>query len=201
MAGQQAGKPLAPNDTGQRLDEHPLIEGHAAGQDENAPIHVEARHPEVFAEPAGVVVGRVERLASRMASPETVMTGVAGDMVGYEDTVTGLVPPHSLARFDDHPGDLVAQDNRRLPDPVPLHDVAAADAAGDHPDEQLPGADLRHGPVLDPNVAIAVVDGYLHRREGPVFPSPSCFSSRDSGIGKGDELRFLLLSSLRVPCP
>ena len=162
MTGLQARKPLAADHTGQRLDEHALVEGDAVGEDENPAVDVQGGDTQVLAESSRVVIGRVQRLAGRVAALEAVVACIAGNVMRNKDAVSGPVALDAIAFFDDHPGNLVPEDDGRLLDPVPLHDVAAADAAGHHLDEQFPRTDLRYGPLFDPHVMVVVVDGYFH---------------------------------------
>ena len=166
VAGLKPRKPLAADDTGQRLYKYTLLKTHGLGQDENASIDVQRGNAQVLAEPPGVVIGRVKRLAGRVAALEAVEACVTGDMMGYEHTVPDPVALDSGACLDDHPCDLVPEDDGRLLDPVPLHDVAAADAAGRHLDQQLPRTDPRNGSLFNADVMVVVVNGYLHGLSG-----------------------------------
>jgi hypothetical protein len=105
----------------------------------------------------------VERLAAGLLVVEAVAAGVAGDVVVRGDAVADVVLRHPLADLDDVAGDLVAQDDGRLLDPVPFHYIRAAYARGADAEQYLARAGRRLRPVLDADVGILVVDGCLHR--------------------------------------
>ena len=90
------------------------------------------------------------------------MAGIAGDMVGNEDPVTDLVTGDILTDRGDFAGDLMAQDQRRFLYPVPFHDIAPADPAGDDPDQDLSGSDRRYRPLLQPDIAVVIIHGNAH---------------------------------------
>ena len=184
----QPRKPLAAHDTGKGLDKYALIERDVVGEDEDTAVDIQGGDAQVLAEPPRVVIGRVQCLAGRVAPLETVMAGIAGDVMGDENAVAGPVALNTGALFDDDPADLMAEDDGGLLDPVPLHDVAAADAAGHHLDEQLPRCDPGNGPFFDPDVMVVVVDGYFHGFNGSLASLSTLFrgklhKARVSGFG------------------
>jgi hypothetical protein len=67
------------------------------------------------------------------------------------------------AGFDDHADWLMTQHDRRAALDVPVEQIAAADSAGAHLDEDLAWARPRPVQILDPNVTRGVVDGGFHR--------------------------------------
>jgi len=82
--------------------------------------------------------------------------------MSHDHVVAFLEPVHTGPGLNDSPGDFVAQDRGSFLDPVPLHDVAAADAAGLHLDQQLTGPDLRDRQLLHAHVVVVVVHGDTH---------------------------------------
>jgi len=129
-------------------------------------------NPQILGETAGVVVGAVEGFAGGMTALEAVPAGVAGYMVGDEDPVALAVGSDPGADRDDGPGYFVSQHQGGLPDPVPLHDVAAADPAGHYLDQHLTGADGRNGQLLDPDIIVAIIHGDAHGSFPIACPSP-----------------------------
>jgi hypothetical protein len=159
----QPREPLTAHNTGKGLDKYALIERDVVGQDEDTAVDIQGGNAQVLAESPRVVIGGVQCLAGRVAPLETVAAGIAGDVMGDENAVAGPVTLHTGTLLDDDPADLVAENDGGLLDPVPLHDVAAADAAGHHPDEQLPRCDPGNGPFFDADVTVVVVDGDSHQ--------------------------------------
>ena len=70
----------------------------------------------------------------------------------------------------------MAEDERCLFDSVPLHQIAAADAARPRPNQQLTRAYLRHRHLLKPHVAVIIINGHLHK-----VAVVSCLGFRVSG--------------------
>ena len=62
------------------------------------------------------------------------------------------------------PAQFVALDQGGPGEAVPLHDVAAADAAGLDLDQDLAGTGRWGGDLLDPDVPVVVPHGYSHYR-------------------------------------
>ena len=90
------------------------------------------------------------------------MTRVAGDMMGCGDVVALFITLHPISHSHNLAGDLMAQHQRCLVDAIPFHHIAAADAAGMHLYQQLAGADLGRGHLLQPHIIVVVVHCYAH---------------------------------------
>ena len=99
------------------------------------------------------------------------MQGVAGRLIVFP-AIFAVITRHMMADknpladpvlvrlgLNDLAGDLMAQNPGRLLDPVPFHHVGAANAAGPHPDQNLPRPDLGRGEFLQANIVIVVVFG------------------------------------------
>ena len=95
-------------------------------------------------------------------------------MVVHEDPVAESKAAHLLSCGHDGSGGFVAENERGLGPDVPVHHVPGADAAGAHPDQDLPGSDGRNRPLLDADI-VEIVD-----------------HGRGHGFGKG-ERHFLIL--------
>ena len=153
----EAGLPLRSHNARQRFDKYPFLVGHLIGQKKCAAIDVDRRHAEILCKTAWVEIGGVEGFAARVISRETVMAGVAGHMVGDEDPVPLFEAADVATCLGNIAGYFVSQYERCLFDPIPLHDVAAANATGEHLDKQLVGTDFRFWHLLQSEVAVVVV--------------------------------------------
>jgi len=152
--------PPAAQDAAQRLDEHARIVGHRIGQVERPPLHVDGGQADELGETARVEIRAFQRLTRRVITAQAKRAAVARHVMGDADAVAHAEAGHPLAYFRNDARHLMAQHARRAFDPVPLHDVASADAARARLDEKLArsGAGLRH--LLDPHVVVSVI----HRR-------------------------------------
>src|SRR3972149_2804651 len=86
----------------------------------------------------------------------------AGHMVRGKNSVADAEILDAIAHFDNFPGDLMAQHQRRLLDAVPFHQVAAADAACANTHEQLTGTDPGNWEFLKAKVPVVVVHRDAH---------------------------------------
>ncbi len=95
-----------------------------------------------------------------------------------DDPLAGFEPFHPGADCSDLARYFVAENNGGLDKTVPvLGQIRAAEATTQYPQQRLAGPGLRHGHVLNANVARPVIEGCLHCQ----FPRLSAFSSRRSG--------------------
>src|SRR3989304_9650545 len=94
---------------------------------------------------------------------QAIAACAAGHRVRGENPVADVKILDALAHFDNFPGDLVAQHQRRLLDAVPFHQVAAADAARAYAHEQLTGADPGNWEFLKAKVPVIVVHRDAHK--------------------------------------
>jgi hypothetical protein len=83
-------------------------------------------------------------------------------MMGGDNPVAFFEFLNSFSNSDDPPGYLVAENKRRLVDPVPFEDITAADPAGFDFHQKLTRTDIRHGLLFYPDIRIAVVYGHTH---------------------------------------
>ncbi len=65
-------------------------------------------------------------------------------MVSGENPIADLKRIDARAQFYDFGGNLMAQNQRRFLDAIPLHQVAAANPARPRTQKQLAGTDLRN---------------------------------------------------------
>ena len=157
LAGLQVRPFLAPQYAGQGLGKGRLVQRHAGRHRKDAAVDVNRRNPQVLSQAAGIKTRVVQRVANGVVSAQAVTAGVAGHVVGDHRPVALFEPVHALAHLGHHAGNLVPQNQGRPRDAVPLHHVAAAKAAGFHPQQQLAGADGRNRHLLQPHVQVVVV--------------------------------------------
>ena len=162
LAGLDVGPTLPAVDAGQRLGHRGLVEGNSVGYRNGAAVNVDGGKADVLAEAAGVVVGGAQGVAYGVAPAEAVAAGVAGYVVGHHQPVAFAELGHVPSYLSHCTGHLVAQHHRGALDAIPLHDVAAADAAGFNLEQQLAGADFGHRHLLDANVVVVVIHRYAH---------------------------------------
>jgi hypothetical protein len=82
--------------------------------------------------------------------------------MGSGDSLTHPILLHALSDGDNHPGDLVTQNERGFMPAIPFQQVSAADTAGFHPHQHLAGANVRHRHLLQPHILISVIHSYAH---------------------------------------
>ena len=162
LARLDVGPALPAVDAGQRLGHRGRIERHAVRDGERSAVNIDGWEAHVFAEAAGVVVGGAQGVADGVATVEAVAAGVAGNMVSDHQSVALPELRHPRSHLRHRSGDLVPQHHRRALDAIPLHNVAAADAAGLNPEQQLAGANFRYRHFLDANVVVVVIHRYAH---------------------------------------
>jgi len=89
---------------------------------------------------------------------KAVVAGIARHMVRYRHPLPCLEACNARACLDYRACYLMAEHDRGLLNPVPLHYVAAADAARFNLDERLARPDGWPWPILDPDIFIIIVD-------------------------------------------
>jgi hypothetical protein len=67
-----------------------------------------------------------------METIQAVLASVAGNMMGNKDPITNFVAIHPTAHLNNLSCNLMAEDTGSFFDPIPFHDIATADAAGQH---------------------------------------------------------------------
>src|SRR3989304_9058812 len=139
------------------------LETHMSRYLEYAPLDVNRRNPNVFAKPARVEIGGSQCVADALVAGETKPARKARHMVRNRPPVAFFELNNPRANLFDCPCYLVAENERGFFNPVPLHDVASADAARLDLNEQLEVFYLRHGAFLDPYVPIVVIYGSLQK--------------------------------------
>src|SRR5687768_4939722 len=111
-----------------------------------------------------------EHFAYRLMTGMTIPALPARHMMRGEDSVPHTEIFNTGADFDDVAGNLVPQDERRLFDAVPFHQIAAANAAGANAHQQLTGSDLRNAHLFKPHVLITVIHGHSHAAAARFLP-------------------------------
>ena len=165
------GAALTPVHACQRLGNRGLGQGNAIRNWNRAPIDIDGGEADVLAESAGIVVGGTQGVADGVAAAEAIAAGVAGYVMGDDEPVVLTELGDIAPDLHDRARDLVSQHQGSALDPVPLHDVAATDAAGVDPEQQLTGPDLRTRHLLDADVVVVVVHRYAHVG----LPAPVCW--------------------------
>jgi hypothetical protein len=65
-----------------------------------------------------------------MKTVQTVLAAITGDMVRNKDTITNLKTIYSSTDFNNLSCDLMTKHPGSLLNPIPLHDITAADTTG-----------------------------------------------------------------------
>ena len=144
------------HDAGQRLDQRRGLVADVVGQHQQIERGVQRRHQDELREAAGLDPRGLELGAQRLAPAGAVVAVAARHVVVHEHPRARLGQPG--ARLHHHARGLVAEHGGRLLRRVPVHEVAAADAAGAHRHQHLAWARTRDGPLLDPDLAAGEVD-------------------------------------------
>jgi hypothetical protein len=84
-------------------------------------------------------------------------------VVSGKNPMTFLPLPDVFTGFDDFTGQFVPQHQRSTFDTIPLHEVAAADAAGNNLYEDVVIAYVRNRLLFEADVAIVVIHADIHR--------------------------------------
>src|SRR6266705_4896353 len=155
-------EPLPADHAGERLHERGLVIRDFPREWEDAMLHVDRGHAYELRKPTRIEVRRAQGLADGLVAREAVSTQTARHMVRHEDAVADLDGVHAGADLDDLGGDLVAQDERRLRLPVPLHDIGAADARCLDAHEDLSGPNAGRGQLHDSHIVVRVVHRGAH---------------------------------------
>ena len=90
------------------------------------------------------------------------VAGHAGHLGRDEDAVAGIVPSDGITHFNDLGSDLMPLNERGPWQPVPLDNIASADAAGVNLDHHLLRARLWHGGILQPDIPVVVPHRDFH---------------------------------------
>jgi hypothetical protein len=122
---------------------------------------------------------------------QTIMAGIAGHMVRGGYPVSDPEFLHPLADRDDLSGDFMTQYERDPVGAVPLHDIAAANAAGMNLDQEFPGSDFRGGDLFKPDVPVTVIHGHTqgsspYSEPGPVQTRKGLILTEPGFAGKKD---------------
>jgi hypothetical protein len=97
-----------------------------------------------------------------MVTGKAVVAGIAGNVMIDGYTITLFVSSHRITNGGDDACYLVAQYQRSLINPVPLHHVAATDSTCLDPNKKLVGPYHGHLPRLHTHIPIVVIDSYTH---------------------------------------
>ena len=160
-------QPQAPHRAGQGLDHGAFEIGDLLRQDIDPVIHVNPGHPDIFTIAAGIIIAGMQGVAGRMIVFPAKFAVITRHMMADKDPLAHAV----LVRFglDDLAGDLMAENPGRLGQPVPFHDIGAADAAGADLDQDLPRPDLGDGKFLQADIVIVIIFGNQHMKESFLF--------------------------------
>jgi hypothetical protein len=102
-----------------------------------ASVHIDRWKPDIFCESTGIEICPPQSLAGRMMASQTIAAGIAGNVMGRDDPIPDAKIFHVGSGLNDFTGHFMAQYKRGSFDPVPFHDIAAADTARFHPHDQL----------------------------------------------------------------
>src|SRR3989337_1314102 len=91
------------------------------------------------------------------------MTGITWHVVGCRYPVADFVLSNTLTNRRNLTRNLMAKDKRRLMNPVPLHNITAADPTRHDPHKHFTGADLRNRHLFNPDVPVVIIHCYAHR--------------------------------------
>ena len=167
------------HDARQRLDERPFLVRHRVGKGEHAVRNAFFEEPDVLRKAARLNVLVPHLLASGLVAVEAGSTFHAREMMNHHDAVAGLAGADRFAHGDDISRDFMAGVDAAHPrdrrPAIPLHGIAAADAAGVNPHQDFGRADLRNGLFSHAYVVGSVVEAELHARgkRHPRLPSPA----------------------------
>ena len=100
-----------------------------SGMLQRAQLYVYFRHANVFGKSAGIEMGRPQQVADRLMSGQTVAALAAGHMMRGKNPIADFEVFDPLPHLGHFAGNLMTQNKRRLFDPIPLHQIAAANAA------------------------------------------------------------------------
>jgi hypothetical protein len=97
-----------------------------------------------------------------MMSAETVITSIAGDMMGGHNPVSHFELGNTRSHLDHLSRYLMPQHKRRLLQAIPFQNVTSADSAGFHSHQQLARPDARHRHFFYSDVVVTVIHSYAH---------------------------------------
>jgi hypothetical protein len=111
-------------------------------------------------------MGGAQHVAHGLVAGTAITTLAARNVMRNEDPVTDMKPGHTRPDFDHFTGDFVAQYERGFLDTVPLHEIAAAYAAGVNPHQQFFKTDFGNGHFGKAHVSIVMIHSYAHGARG-----------------------------------
>src|SRR4030043_1010349 len=141
LAGSELCQSLSPENAGQRLNEDPLLKRDLLGQYKCAPLHIDLGDTDIFRKTSRIKVSRPQGITNRVITIQAVVTGIAGDMVGNKDPISDLILIHPFSNFNTLSCNLMAKHPGRFLNPIPFHDIAATDTAGQNLNQQFTRAD------------------------------------------------------------
>jgi hypothetical protein len=147
---------LPAQDAGKRFYECCILVGNFIRQQEYTAVHINGWQPNILGKTAGVKVCLTQCITNGGMPSQAVMTRVAWDMMCRRYSVTLFVALHSIAHSRNLAAYFMTQYQRGPVQAVPLHHIAAADAAGLYTHQKLTGTDLRGRPFLYPHISVAV---------------------------------------------
>src|SRR3989338_3623988 len=98
-----------------------------------------------------------------MMTYKAIVAGVARNMMRDKNPVPFFEFLNALAYLDDLSAQLMPKNKRRLLDTIPLHHIAAANAAGNDLYEEFAVTYLRDRPLFKPNIVVIVIDCCSHK--------------------------------------
>jgi hypothetical protein len=147
---------LSPDNARERLDKCALIVGYVFRQKICPVLNEGFRYEDILGKPPWKPL--TDLGTDRVIAILTITAFLAGDLGRDEDPVTFAEPVNRLSGLDNFAADLVPLYQRRPGKPVPLDNVAPADAARMDLDEHLSGTGFRSGYLLQSYVFVVMPD-------------------------------------------
>ena len=97
---------------------------------------------------------------------QAVAALAAGNVVRGKNPIADFKIFDAGADLRDFPGNFMTQNERGFLDPIPFHQVAAADAAGARLDKKFAWTDFRHRNFFQAHVPVVVVHRDAHHEIG-----------------------------------
>jgi hypothetical protein len=137
-----------------------LIVGNLPGKQICSVFYEHLRDQDIFGETAGETFLNFRAL--RMVAVLAIRTFPAGHLRSDKYPVAWFVSAYTIADRHNLRADFMSLHERRSREPVPFHDIAAADAAGNNLDQHLPRSGFRGRYFFYPNVFVIVPAGNFH---------------------------------------
>jgi hypothetical protein len=160
--GRYPDSPLCPKHTGQGLNEGSFFKRNLIRQMIHAAVYIESRQLQVFRKTAGFKIGFAEGIAGGVMTPETIVTGVAGDVMGSRNTISLFISLNALSHSHNFARNLMTEDEGCLMNTIPFHYVTTANTTCFHPDQEFPRPDFRRRHLLNAYILISIIHGNAH---------------------------------------